>query len=98
MFFRFNKARDGQTDGRADRLTCSYTVLCMQALCIAACCNKIVLCWHAEHHYTAYFAKVFSFSATVCKTVRPILSDRCLSVCHVLSVMLVYGGQTDGSK
>jgi len=31
--------------------------------------------------------------ATVCKTVRPILSDRCLSC---LSVTLVYDGQTIG--
>jgi len=31
--------------------------------------------------------------ATVCKTVRPMLSDRCLSV---LSVTLVYCGQTVG--
>ena len=42
------------------------------------------------------------FWATVCKTVRPILSDRCLSVClscavlSVLSVTLVYSGQTVG--
>jgi len=35
----------------------------------------------------------FSFWAAVCKTVRPILSDHCLSV---LSVMLVYCGQTVG--
>jgi len=34
------------------------------------------------------------YSATVCKTVRPVLSDRCLSV---LSVTLVYCGQTVGS-
>ena len=39
------------------------------------------------------------FWATVCKTVRPMLSDRCLSclsVCPVLSVTLVYCGQTVG--
>jgi len=41
-----------------------------------------------------------SFWATVCKTVRPMLSDRCLS-CPVclsvcLSVVLVYCGQTAG--
>ena len=35
--------------------------------------------------------------ATVCKTVRPVLSDRCLSVCPVcLSVTLTYCGQTVG--
>jgi len=33
------------------------------------------------------------FWATVCKTVRPVLSDRCLSC---LSVTLVYCGQTVG--
>jgi len=37
----------------------------------------------------------FHFWATVCKTVRPMLSDRCLSVCPV-SVTLVYRGQTVG--
>ena len=34
-----------------------------------------------------------SFWGTVCKTVRPMLSDRCLSV---LSATLVYCGQTVG--
>jgi len=41
-----------------------------------------------------------SFWATVCKTVRPMLSDRCLSCLSdslsVLSVMLVYCGKTVG--
>jgi len=36
-----------------------------------------------------------SFWATVCKTVHPIQSDRCLCV-SVLSVTLVYCGQTVG--
>ena len=40
------------------------------------------------------------FWATVCKMVRPMLSDRCLSVCPVLSVCLsvtfVHCGQTAG--
>ena len=36
------------------------------------------------------------FWATVCKTVRPRLSDRCLSCLIVLSVTLVYCGQTVG--
>jgi len=36
------------------------------------------------------------FWATVCKTVRPTLSDRCLSVC--LSVTLVYCDQTVGLR
>ena len=40
---------------------------------------------------------LLSFWATVCKTVRPMLSDRCLSVLSVcLSVSLVYCGQTVG--
>jgi len=34
------------------------------------------------------------FWATVCKTVRPMLSDRCLSCPVCLSVALVYCGQT----
>ena len=39
----------------------------------------------------------FSFWATACITVRPILSVRCLSVClSCLSVSLVYCGQTVG--
>jgi len=45
--------------------------------------------------------RIFSaigFRATVCKTVRPtcMLSDRCLSVCPVLPVALVYCGQAIG--
>ena len=48
--------------------------------------------------YWVYF--VFNFWATVCKTVRPVLSVRCLSVLSVspvyLSVTLVYCGQTVG--
>ena len=36
------------------------------------------------------------FWATVCKTVRPVLSDRCLSCLSCLSVTLVYCGQTVG--
>ena len=36
---------------------------------------------------------IVDFSATVCKTVRPVLSVRCLSCVHV---MLVYCGQTVG--
>ena len=41
-----------------------------------------------------YFTFSRRFWATVCKTVRPVLSVRCLSVC--LSVTLVYCGQTVG--
>jgi len=36
---------------------------------------------------------ILHFWATVCKTVRPMLSDRRVSVCPVLSVTLVYCGQ-----
>jgi len=44
-------------------------------------------------------ASSYHYWATVCKTVRHKLSDRCLSicpVCSVLSVTLVYCGQTVG--
>jgi len=37
---------------------------------------------------------MLDFWATICTTVRPMISDRCLSVC--LSVTLVYCGQTVG--
>ena len=46
-----------------------------------------------------YHHRFSRFWATVCKTVRPMLSDRCLSVlpvCLVLSVTLVYCGQMVG--
>jgi len=48
---------------------------------------------------------LIAFWVTVCKTVRPVLSDRCLSVCpvcpvlsvqSVMSVTLMYCGQTVG--
>jgi len=41
---------------------------------------------------------VYNFWATVCKTVRPMLSDCCpvCPVCPVLSVMFVHCGQTVG--
>ena len=53
------------------------------------------MCRYVEiNHLSLYYW------ATVCKTVRPMLSDRCLSVCpvclSVLSVTLVYCGQTVG--
>ena len=38
----------------------------------------------------------YHFWVTICKTVRPMLSDRCLSCLPVLSVTLVYYGQTVG--
>jgi len=38
----------------------------------------------------------FCFGATVCKTVRPVLSDRCLSVCEVGVLWLLWpNGWTD---
>jgi len=43
--------------------------------------------------YIAVGSDPLTFWATICKTVRPMLSARCLSV---LSVMLVYCGQTVG--
>jgi len=45
-------------------------------------------------YVSSSFLSSCSFSATVCKTDRPMLWDRCLSVC--LSVTLVYYGQTVG--
>ena len=46
-----------------------------------------------EKSRVKYGLRRFSFWATVYKTVRPVLSDRCLSV---LSVTLVYCSQTVG--
>jgi len=49
--------------------------------------------------YDTHHSKRIYFWATVCKTVRPMLSDRCLSVClscPFLSVTLMYCGQTVG--
>jgi len=37
---------------------------------------------------------VRGFWSTVCKRVRPVLSDHCMSCLSVLSVTLVYCGQT----
>jgi len=55
----------------------------------ANCCRRHRLC---NYHSLANLAKswhvsISRFSATVCKTVRPMLSDRCLS-CPALSVCL----------
>jgi len=44
-------------------------------------------------HFTALC--LIDFCATVCKTVHPMLSDRCLSVCPVCDVGM-YCGQTVG--
>ena len=50
-----------------------------------------------KQSYTVGLHLIQWFLATVCKTVRPMLSDRWLSVClSCLSVTLVYCGQTVG--
>ena len=46
--------------------------------------------------HAKYDLQKFGFWATVCKTVRPMQSDRLYPVCPVLSVKLVYCGQTVG--
>ena len=50
--------------------------------------------------YSTYYTVPLHYQcihrATVCKTVRPKLSDRCLSCLSVMSVTLVYCGQTVG--
>jgi len=61
------------------------------------------LCWFCIMTVTTTTHKqiavpiVQAFWATVCKTVCHTPSDRCLTVCPVLSVTLVYCGQTVGS-
>jgi len=40
----------------------------------------------------------FDFWATLCKTVRPILSDCCLSVCPVCYVGVLWSNGLDGSS
>ena len=56
--------------------------------------------WKKLHIWLIILVKLLAsnhFWATVCKTVRPMLSDRCLSVLSVcLSCLLVYCGQTVG--
>jgi len=47
-------------------------------------------------HWQHLAEKFLHFWATVCKTVRPMLSVRCLSCLSVLSVTLLYCGQTVG--
>jgi len=51
--------------------------------------------------YRKFEVWTYGFWATVCKTIRPMLSDRrpvcpVLSACHVLSATLVYCGQRVG--
>jgi len=52
----------------------------------------IINCYREIFHSLIFL----DFWATVCKTVRPMLSDRCLSLLSCLSVTLVYCGQTVG--
>ena len=52
----------------------------------------IINCYREIFHSITFF----DFWATVCKTGRPMLSDRCLSLLSCLSVTLVYCGQTVG--
>jgi len=49
-----------------------------------------------EKSHAKYHLRKSGFGATVSKTVRPMLLDRCLSCLSVLSVTLVYCGQTVG--
>ena len=58
-----------------------------------ACDGHVIISWRALSSVNAIKT---SFWATVCKTVRPMLSVCCLSVCPVLSVTLVYCGKTVG--
>jgi len=65
--------------------------------------NRAILCHCDFVTIGPVVAKIaiYRFLATVCKTVRPMLSDRCLSCLSVslsvcLSVTLVYCGQTVG--
>ena len=56
------------------RHSCSF-YRCLSYCCILVLLSLHVICCH-----------FMCFSATVCKTVRPMLSDRCLSVLSCLSV------------
>ena len=64
---------------------------------VSGCKTTAVARW--QHQYdvidSSYEVWLIIFGRCVCKTVRPMLSDRCLSVC-ILSVTLVYCGQTVG--
>jgi len=57
--------------------------------------NRNLIYWSLGHRHIIYLGIVFSFWATVCKTVHPMLSGRC-PVLSCLSVTLVYCGQTVG--
>ena len=66
-------------------------------------CIAILAEWDYRHFFIFITGRIGGiaitqrsiFWATVCKTMRPMPSDRC-PVCPVLSVMLVYCGQTAG--
>ena len=68
----------------ANLLKCDFSYSC-------AAIDKISSDSFAIAERLVSFISHFTFWATVCKTVRPMLSGRCLSV---LSVTLVYCGQT----
>jgi len=59
-----------------------YSVHTLMVSVALYCLLRIVL-----QHSNIIFLFFFGGGATVCKTVRPILSDRCLSVCHALSCL-----------
>ena len=76
------------------------TVACLSAM--SACTSHVSACLHAHlRNHTSKVQTSPNFWATVCKTVRPMLSDRCpvclsCPVLSVLSVTFVHCGQTVG--
>ena len=58
------------------------------------CKSFPIFCYDIFSQSTRFRGLCDSFWATVCKTVRPMLSDHCPILC-VLSVTLVYCGQND---
>ena len=67
--------------------------------CSVLCCVRQLFTVIGRHMWTVLTVNCwfrFSFWATVCKTVRPMLSDRCLSCPVCLSVTFVHCGQTIG--
>ena len=68
--------------------------LCSGTIAHLSCCWTFVVIYHLVS-MMQFFPEntAFNFWATVCKTVRPMLSDRCLSC---LSVTLAHSGKTVG--
>ena len=64
-----------------------YIIVCYLCVCVYSLCRKSSV---SDHRLLSLLSYDW---ATVCKTVRPIPSDRCLSC---MSVTLVYCGQTVG--